>query len=112
MPFDHSLFYEGGERGRATVFTSSLTSCGWSPPPSPCWNTIAEPDTAHSHTVLPHWKSHKTRVIQGSQAKFSFLTGYHTCLGFLTFYRYLFLTVSIFFYKCGLTKQLNIAVHK
>lgn len=54
-------------------------------PPPPRWNTIAEPDTAHSHTVLPHWKSHKTRVIQGSQATFSFLTGYHTCLGVLTF---------------------------
>lgn len=28
------------------------------------WNTIAAPDTAHSHTVLPHWKSHKTRVVR------------------------------------------------
>lgn len=29
----------------------------------PHWNTMAAPDTAHSHTVLPHWKSHKTQVI-------------------------------------------------
>lgn len=38
----------------------------WVVPPR--WNTMAAPDTAHSHTVLAHWKSHKTRVVQGSQA--------------------------------------------
>lgn len=41
-------------------------TCGWSPQPH--WNTMAAPDSARSHTVLAHWKSYKTRVVQGSQA--------------------------------------------
>lgn len=66
---------------------------GGPPPPHhhhhPCWNTMAAPDTAHSHTVLPHWKSHKTRVVQSSQAVhdifwvFCFLTGCLTFAGFV-----------------------------
>lgn len=43
-----------------------ITGFMWVVPPR--WNTMAAPDTAHSHTVLAHWKSHKTRVVQGSPA--------------------------------------------
>lgn len=58
---------EGRGRGHATVFTSTPTLCGWSL--SLCWNTMAAPDTAHSHTVLPHWKSYKTRVIRAPRLR-------------------------------------------
>lgn len=43
-----------------------LTSCRWVVLPR--WNTMAAPDTAHSHTVLPHWKSHKTWFSRDSGA--------------------------------------------
>lgn len=48
-------------RGHGTVFDFMWVVL-------PRWNTMAAPDTAHSHTVLPHWKSHKTRVIRDSGA--------------------------------------------
>lgn len=70
-------------RGHGTVFDFMWVVL-------PRWNTMAEPDTAHSHTVLPHWKSHKTRVIRDSGAVddvfwiFGFLTCYLTFALFLS----------------------------
>lgn len=52
---------KGVGRGHGTVFNFVWVVL-------PRWNTMAAPDTAHSHTVLPHWKSHKTRVIRESRA--------------------------------------------
>lgn len=86
-PFDHSLLCEQ-EKGTWPCYSIYfITDFMWVVPPH--WNTMAAPDTAHSHTVLPHWKSHKTRVVQGSQAVcdifwvFCFLIGYLTFAGFL-----------------------------
>lgn len=113
-PFDHSLLCE---RGKGTWPCSSIyfiTDFMWVVPP--CSNTMAAPDSAHSHTVLPHWKSHKTWVVQGSQTVrdifwvFCFLKDYFTFAGFLPedwmhFYQY----TSVFFcnifcrIKCDLT---------
>lgn len=75
LPLGHSLLCEWGKRG---TWLCRLHVGG---PPQPHWNTMAAPDSACSHTVLAHWKSHKTWVVQGSQAVHEvFLTfaGSHT----------------------------------